>query len=173
MDAAQRRLVMWRSAGILMSMWLMGCGAPTVLDQVEESPRRPQFRLEGDCAPSAVSNPVQVTSFQSSCLEMVSAPRLLSTAEEYDAIFPAGCEKPVVDFSARRVLVVPARGASEWFVFTNFVNARADGLEVGLVIRPQGIPPPDSLVVLPLEPGSVELRWCHSVCVKNCDVAIP
>lgn len=104
---------------------------------------------------------------------MISAPRLIQTSQDYDAIFPANCEKPSVDFTMNRVLIVPARGASEWFVFTNFVTARSDGLEVGLVIRPQGSLPPDSIVVLPNDPGPVELRWCRSVCVKNCDVAIP
>lgn len=159
---------------LLALLLLAGCGARTTGElNNEQGPRSPQFVLQGDCAPSAVSTPVQVTSFQSHCLAMPSAPRLITTEQEYDALFDSGCEKPVVDFSSSRVLIVPARGASEWFVFTNFVNARSDGLEFGLVIRPQGALPPDSIVVLPLEPAPVELRWCRSVCVKNCDVAIP
>ncbi len=104
---------------------------------------------------------------------MISAPRLIQNAPDFDALFDSNCEKPTVDFATNRVLIVPARGASEWFVFTNFVNVRSDGLEVGLVIRPQGALPPDSIVVLPNDPGRVELRWCRSVCVKNCDVAFP
>ncbi len=98
---------------------------------------------------------------------------MIDTAEQFDALFEAICAKPPVDFTVNSVLVVPAQGASEWFVFTNFVNERNDALEIGLVIRPQGAPPPDSLVVLPRSPGAVELRWCRSVCIKNCDLAIP
>jgi hypothetical protein len=158
---------------IFVLMLLAGCGAPAVVDLNEGGPRSPEFALQGDCAPSAVSSPVQVTSFSSTCLNMISAPRLIQNAADYDALFDSNCEKPAIDFSMHRALIVPARGASEWFVFTNFVNARSDGLEVGLVIRPQGALPPDSIVVLPNEPGRVELRWCRSVCVKNCDVPIP
>ena len=156
----------------LCALLMAGCGAAPV-DLSENGPRRPEFVLQGDCAPSTVSNPVQVTGFQSTCMSAGNAPRLITSAQDYDALFDSVCEKPAVDFSLNRVLIVPARGASEWFVFTNFVNARADGLEIGLVIRPQGALPPDSIAVLPLEPAAVELRWCRSVCVKNCDVAIP
>jgi hypothetical protein len=148
------------------------CGA-RVTDFENQGPRSPRFVLEGQCAPSSVSTPVQVASFQSSCLGSLSAPRLIEEVAQFDGLFDVNCQKPEIDFAANRALIVPARGASEWFVFTNFVNERSDALEIGLVIRPQGALPPDSIVVLPRSPGSVELRWCRSVCVENCDVAIP
>jgi len=157
----------------LLALALLSCGASTTLDKNEGGPRSPRFVLEGDCAPSARSTPVTVSGFQSSCLATLNAPRLFDTAAQFDALFDQNCFKPEVDFNVNRALVVPARGASEWFVFTNFVNERSDGLEIGLVIRPQGSLPPDSIVVLPKNPGAVELRWCRSVCVENCDVAIP
>ncbi|MDP1823481.1 MAG: hypothetical protein Q8L48_09570 [Archangium sp.] len=114
-----------------------------------------------------------VDSRDSTCVRSLSQPTLVASAAEYDALFDSSCPKPEIDFSVNRVLVVPARGATEWFVFPNFVTARSDALEVGLVIRPQGALPPDALLLLPLTPGAVELRWCRSVCVENCDVAIP
>lgn len=152
---------------------LLSCGAPTVVLDQNEGPRQPRFVLHGECAPSTRSTSLTVTSTQSTCINSLNAPTLIDTAEQYDALFDQNCFKPPVDFTANRVLVVPARGASEWFVFTNFVNERSDALEIGLVIRPQGALPPDSLVVLPRSPGPVELRWCRSVCVEHCDVAIP
>lgn len=78
-----------------------------------------------------------------------------------------------VDFSTQRAVVVPARGAPQWFVFANFVAERSDSIELGLLIRPQGALPPDTLVVLPRDDRPVELRWCRSVCVENCDVPLP
>ena len=164
--------------GVPVTRWpwvlaLLSCGAPTVVQDLNEGPRTPRFVLQGECAPSARGTPLTVDGFQSTCINSVSAPGLLDTAEQYDALFPPTCFKPEVDFTTNRLLLVPARGASEWFVFTNFVNERSDALEIGLVIRPQGALPPDSFVVLPRSPGAVELRWCRSVCVENCDVAIP
>ena len=152
---------------------LSACGGPAQVEDLSTLERFPRLVLQGDCAPSAVSSALSATSFQSRCLVSMKAPQLVDAQGEFDALFEADCEKPLVDFAAQRVLVVPARGASEWFVFTNFVNQRSDALEVGLVIRPQGALPPDTLVVLPRNPGPVELRWCRSVCVENCDVPIP
>ena len=158
----------------LLLMLLAGCGAPSGDLVRHEGPRTPQFSLQGECAPSTVSTPVTVATFTSSCVRSLAEPTLLDTAAELDALFEGSCgDKPNVDFRERRVLVVPARGASEWFVFPSFVGERSDALEVGLVIRPQGALPPDALVVLPRVAVPVELRWCRSVCVKNCDVAIP
>lgn len=155
-------------------LWCLGaCGLPAQNEELFTGARAPRLVLQGDCAPSSVSSELTVTSFQSQCVVSLSAPRLVDEEAEFDALFDANCEKPSVDFVANRVLVVPARGAREWFVFTNFVNVRSDALEVGLVIRPQGAPPPDTLVVLPRNPGPVELRWCRSVCVENCDVPLP
>ena len=152
---------------------LCACGVPVQNEDILTENRVPRLVLQGDCAPSTVSSRLTVTSFQSQCLVSLSAPRLVDEQSEFDALFEANCTKPSVDFAEERVLVVPARGAPEWFVFTNFINQRSDALEVGLVIRPQGALPPDTLVVLPRSPGPVELRWCRSVCVENCDVPIP
>ena len=158
----------------LLLILLAGCGARTGDLVQNEGPRSPQFALQGECAPSTASTPVSVRTFSSSCIKPLGEPTLLDTAFDLDSLFDVTCsDKPNVDFSVSRVLVVPARGASQWFVFPNFVGERSDALEVGLVIRPQGSLPPDALVVLPRVPGPVELRWCRSVCVKNCDVAIP
>ena len=137
------------------------------------APRQPRLVLQGDCAPSVNSAVSSMTTFESQCVRSLSAPTLVDTAADFAALFDVNCQAPAVDFTSSRVLVVPARGASEWFVFPNFVMARSDALEVGLVIRPQGALPPDSIVVLPRTPSAVELRWCHSVCVENCDLAIP
>ena len=136
-------------------------------------PRSPQFALQGSCAPSAVSTTRSIDQRTSTCVRPLTAPTLIETAADFDALFDVNCEKPNIDFSVTRVLIVPARGAQEWFVFPNFVGERSDALEVGLVTRPQGAPPPDTLLLLPVSPATVELRWCHSVCIKNCDVAIP
>lgn len=158
----------------LLLLLLAGCGAPTRDFVQQEGPRTPQFALQGECAPSTVSTPVTAATFSSSCVRSLGEPTLLDTAGELDALFDVNCsDKPNVDFARSRVLVVPSRGASEWFVFPSFVGERTDALEVGLVIRPQGALPPDALMVLPRVPAVVELRWCRSVCVKNCDVAIP
>lgn len=151
---------------------LAGCGAPSVVLQ-EDAARYPELVLQGECAPSTVSTALTLSSIESRCLRSLSAPTLIDEVAGFDALFDSSCEKPAVDFAVNRVLVVPARGAREWFVFTNFVNERSDALEIGLVTRPQGALPPDTLLVLPREPARVELRWCRSVCVKNCDVAIP
>ena len=155
-------------------LWLLGCGSAgttRVLDQT--GPREPRFVLEGACAPSVNSAAASMTTFQSQCLRSLDAPTLIDTAAGFDALFDLGCQEPAVDFATSRVLVVPARGAAEWFVFPNFVMSRSDAIEVGLVIRPQGALPPDSLVVLPRTPSPLELRWCRSVCVENCDVPLP
>ena len=152
---------------------LSACGPPVQDETLVTGERLPKLVLQGDCAPSTVSSALTVTSFQSQCLSSLNAPRLIDAPAEFDALFDANCEKPEVDFAMNRVLVVPARGAREWFVFTNFVNQRSDALEVGLVVRPQGALPPDTLLVLPKSPEPVELRWCRSVCVQNCDVPIP
>lgn len=158
----------------LLLVLLAGCGAPTGDLVQNEGPRSPQFVLQGECAPSTASTPVSVRRFSSSCIKSLGEPTLVDTAFDLEALFDVTCsDKPNIDFFVSRVLVVPARGASQWFVFPNFVGERSDALEVGLVIRPQGSLPPDALVVLPRTPGPVELRWCRSVCVKNCDVAIP
>lgn len=153
---------------------LVACGPRTGVELVQQDgPRTPRLVLEGQCAPSTASNPVTVTTLTSSCLRPLGEPTLLDTQADLDGLFDPTCEKPAVDFGTYRVLVVPARGASEWFVFPNFVGERSDALEVGLVIRPQGSLPPDALMLLPRTPAAVELRWCRSVCVQNCDVAIP
>ena len=157
-----------------MLLSLSGCGAPGRIELMEDpGPRSPQFSLQGSCAPSSVSTARALNQLTSSCVRPLSAPALIETAADFDALFDVNCDKPSIDFSVTRVLIVPARGAQEWFVFPNFVGERSDALEVGLVTRPQGALPPDTLVLLPQTPSRVELRWCHSVCVKNCDVAIP
>lgn len=154
---------------------VMGCGAPGATTLLErDAPRQPRLVLQGACAPSVNSSTVAaMNTLESRCLRPLSTPALIETATDFDALFDVNCAQPAVDFATSRVLVVPARGAAEWFVFPHFVMERADALEVGLVIRPQGALPPDSLVVLPRAPAPVELRWCRSVCVENCDVAIP
>lgn len=165
--------------GLPVTRWLFlllaACGAGRTTDVVEKTgPRSPRFVLRGECAPSTVGAPVAVVTFTSSCMRALASPTLLDSAEQLDGLFDVTCsDKPNIDFGLKRVLVVPARGAAEWFVFPSFVGERSDALEVGLVIRPQGSLPPDALVVLPRTPGTVELRWCRSVCVENCDVAIP
>lgn len=162
-----------------MTRWLFlllaACGPARTGEIAEQTgPRTPRLVLQGACAPSSVSTAVAALTSTSACIRPLTAPTLLDAADQLDALFDVNCsDKPPIDFASHRVLVVPARGASEWFVFPNFVGERGDALEVGLVIRPQGIPPPDSLLVLPRTPGAVELRWCRSVCVENCDVAIP
>jgi hypothetical protein len=150
---------------------LVGCGAAPGrnVDLAQEGPR---FVLQGQCAPSATSTPVVLETITSTCMRSLDAPTLIETQAEFDALFAANCEQPSVDFRARRVLMVPSRGASEWFVFPQFVQRRDDALEVGLVIRPQGALPPDSMVMLERD-GAIELRWCRSVCVARCDQAIP
>lgn len=156
-----------------MLLCLSGCG-PGVSDlELQNGPRQPRLVLQGDCAPSTAGTLLQVESREARCLSPLNAPQLVETQAAYDALFDQDCEKPEVDFASKRVLVVPARGASEWFVFPNFVTQRFDALEVGLVIRPQGALPPDALVFLPRTPAAVELHWCRSVCVENCDVALP
>ncbi len=160
-----------------MKKWLFlvlaACGPRSAEVVQQDGPRTPRLVLEGQCAPSTVSTPVTVTTHTSSCIRSLNEPTLLDTAFDLDGLFHATCDKPAIDFRVNRVLVVPARGASQWFVFQGFVGERSDALEVGLVIRPQGSLPPDSLVVLPRTPGAVELRWCRTVCVENCDVALP
>lgn len=158
-----------------LGLWaLAACGAPGTTKFLEQKgPRSPRFVLQGPCAPSAVSSSTPVDARQSTCVRSLPAPTLVQTAASFDALFDVNCEKPAIDFSQRRVLIIPARGASESFVFPNFISERSDAIEVGLVIRPQGAPPPDSMVLLPLTPAALELRWCRSVCVENCDVAIP
>lgn len=161
-----------------MSRWspllllLLACGGPGT--RLEDTTlRQPRFALQGVCAPSANSTPATLTSFSSSCVRPLSTPTLVESAAEFEALFDVSCERPAVNFAVDRVLVVPARGAAEWFVFPQFVAVRSDALEVGLLIRPQGALPPDAVVVLPRTPAGVELRWCRSVCVENCDVPIP
>ena len=158
-----------------LGLWVLAaCGAPGTTKVLEQNgPRSPRFVLQGQCAPSAVSSSTLVDARQSTCVRPLTAPTLVQTAADFDALFDVNCAKPAIDFSQHRVLIIPARGASEWFVFPNFVNVRSEAMEVGLVIRPQGAPPPDSMVLLPLTPAALELRWCRSVCVENCDVAIP
>ena len=165
--------------GLSVTRWaavllLLGCGGPGTTRLLEQDgPRQPRFELQGACAPSVNSAVASMTTFPSRCVRSLAAPALIDTAADFEALFDVNCQAPAVDFATHRVLVVPARGATEWFVFPNFVMARSDAIEVGLVIRPQGALPPDSIVVLPLTPSPLELRWCHSVCVENCDVAIP
>jgi hypothetical protein len=164
--------------GLPVTRWalaflLLGCGGAGTTRLLQEGPRQPRLVLQGSCAPSVNSGLASMTTFTSQCVRSLNAPTLIDTAADFDALFELNCQQPAVDFATSRVLVVPARGATEWFVFPNFVMARSDALEVGLVIRPQGALPPDSLVVLPRTPEAVELRWCRSVCVENCDVAIP
>jgi hypothetical protein len=102
-------------------------------------------------------------------------PTLLESEAELAQVLGQGCFASTlnVDFTSQRALFVAARGASEWFVQTNFVHERDDAVEVGLVIRPQGAPPPDVLLLLPRNGKPVELRWCRSVCVARCDQALP
>lgn len=159
-------------AALVVLLMLGGCGARATTELID-GPRQPRLVLQGACAPSSVGTLLPVDSRDSTCVRSLAQPTLVANAGEYDALFDSTCTKPEIDFSVNRVLVVPARGATEWFVFPHFVTARSDALEVGLVIRPQGALPPDQLLLLPLTPGAAELRWCRSVCVENCDVAIP
>ena len=157
----------------MLVLFLIGCGAPARTDLLNTGQRFPRFELQGQCAPSTVSTALTVDERSSTCVHSLSAPTLIETQADFDALFDTTCEKPSVDFAAKRVLMLPARGSQDWFVFPNFLGERTDALEVGLVTRPQGFPPPDSFLLLPRTPATVELRWCHSVCVENCDVPIP
>lgn len=161
-----------RFGAALVLMLASSCGVRAD-PELTDGPRQPRFVLQGACAPSSVGTLISVDSRDSTCVRSISQPTLVATAAQFDELFDSACAKPEIDFSVNRVLVVPARGATEWFVFPHFVTARSDALEVGLVIRPQGALPPDQLLLLPLTPDAVELRWCRSACVENCDVAIP
>jgi len=124
--------------------------------------------------PSARSTALPVRLINTQCLVSPQPPTLLETAEDLRRLVSPGCTEGLeIDFTTSKVLVVSARGAREWFTFVNFVLARADALEVGLVIRPQGALPPDTLVVLDRAAPRLELRWCRSVCIANCDQALP
>lgn len=145
-------------------LWWCACGTPGEHTLVENGPRSPRFVLQGDCAPSTRSTLLTLDARASQCASSFTAPTLINDE--------TNCRDDV-DFSQQRAVVVPARGAREWFVFANFVAERSDAIELGLVIRPQGALPPDTLVVLPRDDRPVELRWCRSVCVQNCDVPLP
>lgn len=154
---------------------LCACGAPGTSEVlVERTITGPAFRLEGDCSPSAVSQPRTTEARTTSCLAGTPPPTLVESQAELDALLTPGCVADfAIDFTTQRALVLSTRGASEWFLFPHFVAERSDALEVGLVIRPQGSLPPDNVVVLPKNGAPVELRWCRSVCTARCDQAIP
>jgi len=154
--------------------FLVACGGEPGSTLDVERASGAQFRLEGDCGPSARSTALPVRLSSTRCLVATQPPTLVETAEDLRRLVTPGCTEGLeVDFATSKVLVVSARGASEWFTFINFVQARADALEVGLVIRPQGALPPDTLVVLDRAAPPLELRWCRSVCIANCDQALP
>lgn len=164
----------------LLLLVLCACGAPGTTDVlVWRTATGPAFRLEGDCSPSAVSQPRTTEVRMTSCLAGTPPPTLVESQAELDALLTPGCAASslstdvAIDFTTQRALVLSTRGASEWFLFPHFVAERSDALEVGLVIRPQGFPPPDNVVVLPKNGAPIELRWCRSVCTARCDQAIP
>jgi hypothetical protein len=161
-----------RVVGILMVLGA-SCG-PALRTETPPDGVGPVLRLEGACTPSSVSAASVTDVRQTHCLQATPPPSVVETQAELDALLTQGCaDFAPVDFTTSRVLVVSARGSAEWFTFPNFVHLRSDAIEVGLVIRPQGAPPPDALLVLPRSPATVELRWCRSVCVARCDQAIP
>lgn len=150
---------------------LLACGgAPARDDLPGEGPR---FVTEGSCSPSTRSVELPLVSHETRCLRPLSRPRLVDTAADYLAAFEPGCTAPELDLQQQRVLIIPARGAAEWFVFPHFVHQRTDAVEVGLISRPQGALPPDQLLVLDREGPPLELRWCRSVCVSGCDAPLP
>lgn len=158
-----------------LALGFFACGAPRTTLEVEQlPPTGPVFQLEGDCGPSARSTALPVRALTTRCLLATPPPTLVETPEDFRRLLDPNCSEPLeLDFTTSKVLVVSARGASEWFTFVNFVQERSDALEVGLVIRPQGALPPDTLVVLDRAAPPLELRWCRSVCVAHCDQAIP
>ncbi|MBL8910403.1 MAG: hypothetical protein JNM17_06835 [Archangium sp.] len=160
---------------VLLAACGPGRGEVTDLPLVVDGP---VFRLEGDCNPSAVSMPFTAEIQTTSCLMGTPPPTLVETQLDFDRMTSAcglttPTRAPTIDFSTQRALIVSSRGASEWFVMPNFVAQRGDALEVGLVIRPRGSPPPDNIIVLPRNGMSVELRWCRSVCTQFCDQPLP
>lgn len=167
-----RRAVSVSGVRFVALVLLAACGGPpdTVLNQ--GGPRGPRFVLRGDCAPSTRATVTITDASTLHCTESSLSPTLFESDAAWTAQFGDRCPHGV-DLSQARFVLVPARGAQEWFVFPNFVAQRDDAIELGLVIRPQGALPPDTVVRLPRDGRPIELRWCRSVCVENCDVAIP
>ncbi|MFT3711536.1 MAG: hypothetical protein QM817_28200 [Archangium sp.] len=170
-----------RWVALVLSLVCFGaCGPSDGRLTTKEPPTSgPEFRLDGACSPSSVSRAVTVDSRETSCLRGTPPPTLVETQEQLDQLLVPNCvttqlsDQAAIDFSTHRALVISSRGADEWFLFPNFVQERSDAVEVGLVIRPQGFPPPDHVLVLPKNGLPIELRWCRSVCVAWCDQAIP
>ncbi len=168
-DALLSRRRLATCAAPLTFAALLACGSPA-RDLPGGGPR---FVTEGSCSPSTRSVELPLVSHETRCLRPLSRPTLVETAADYLAAFEPGCTAPELDLQQHRVLIIPARGAADWFVFPHFVHQRADAVEVGLISRPQGALPPDQLLVLDRDGPPLELRWCRSVCVSGCDAPLP
>jgi len=106
-------------------------GAPGTMLQLEQA-TGPQFRLEGDCGPSARSTALPVRVVSTQCLVGTPPPTLVESADDFRRLVSPTCSEGLdVDFATSKVLVVSARGASEWFPVVNFVQPPSDAPEVG------------------------------------------
>lgn len=169
-----------KRALVVMALVASACGADAGKLTTRDPPTSgPEFRLEGSCSPSSVSRSTVMDVRQTSCLRGTPPPTLVESQAELEQFLTPNClstalsDGAAIDFSTQRALLISTRGADQWFVFPNFVHERSDAIEVGLVIRPQGFPPPDNVLVLPKNGLPLELRWCRSVCVAWCDQPIP
>jgi hypothetical protein len=87
--------------------FLVACGgAPGSTLDVERA-SGPQFRLEGDCGPSARSTALPVRLINTQCLVSPQPPTLLETAEDLRRLVSPGCTEGLeIDFTTSKVLVV-------------------------------------------------------------------
>ena len=131
-----RRAVSVSGVRFVALVLLSACGGPpdTVLNQ--GGPRGPRFVLRGDCAPSTRATVTITDASTLHCTESSLSPTLFESDAAWTGQFGDRCPHGV-DLSQERFVLVPARGAQEWFVFPNFVAQRDDAIELGLVIRPR------------------------------------
>lgn len=160
-----------RCSLLLAALALVGCG-PQAVELLDNGPRQPRLIQQGACAPSTAGTELTVETRASACVRRLSGLTLAEDEAAFASLFEAGCEVPVVDFTQRRALVLSSSNA-RGSLFAHFLHARADALEVGVLDQPVGSLIPTTIMLLPLAPGPLELRWCNTVCVQNCDVAIP
>lgn len=165
-----------RTSSLIVLMMLAGCGSGSA-----------QFEEQGDCVPPAGSTMVNVDpswqpQFQGSCLLPRGATRTqpferFRTRAEFDArIDVASCPNlsaAMVDFATAEVLLIGGYNNEIGGVSIKFLADDGATRYLGLLGRAVGFPLPDFLVRAPASQKPMVLRSCRSVCVRNCDQAIP
>jgi hypothetical protein len=143
------------------------------------------YTLQGDCSPPAGTStitidPNWIPQFPGTCLlppgSTRSAPfeEFRSRAAFEARVDVASCPTlsvASIDFTSTEVLLIGGYDldSSGGGVLVRNVSEDAANRYLGLLTQPVGFPPPDFLVRLPASPKPIVLRWCHDVCVGNCD----